>query len=529
MRDLNERLKLHQYVGLLVLIAGLLIILYLTLRPFTFQFHPFTISNYIAGYDILPSSFADFPHNILLFTPFGFGMAAVLNHSGCSGRCIRITVLSSGFLLTLSVESLQHFINGRQPSVADLIANTLGALAGLACFHLWQNRKMTADWIREFLRVPRRALVGLAIYVLLLLLLALGLSFATDPYNWNENYMMMLGNERTGDRQWLGSVQNLVILNRALKGAEARRLLTNPAESALMIDEGLLAYYPLTGYSIEPDLTGNQPDLIWQSADKIETEKGVVKFDRESWLETESPVKDLTERLQEASGISVRLSVATAQLEQKGPARILSISEDPHLRNLTFGQEGKDLVVRYRSILTGRNGTQPQIVFPDFFVNSEPIDLLITFNGLTMDLINSRLENNQSIELVPGVAFYYGFMHIFLGDEFSDDQAPAVAINDWTYRLLFYSFVLLPFGIFLSLRSITTWPWKYRLILVILSLLVVPVLLEIAFVYGRGLGLRTLNIGVSVLVIVLIAWVFIPIIRWFLGRLETVKQQRSIS
>ncbi|MEJ2752933.1 MAG: hypothetical protein P8169_09710, partial [Chloroflexota bacterium] len=60
----------------IALVGGLLLILVSTLKPFNFQFRSLTLGDYINRYDIPPSSFMDFPRNILLFLPFGFGLAA---------------------------------------------------------------------------------------------------------------------------------------------------------------------------------------------------------------------------------------------------------------------------------------------------------------------------------------------------------------------------------------------------------------------------------------------------------------------
>ena len=54
--------------------------------------------------------------------------------------------------------------------------------------------------------------------------------------------------------------------------------------------------------------------------------------------------------------LDVSLEVRPQSASQSGPARILTISRDPHRRNLTLGQEDHDLVVRLRSEDTSGNG-----------------------------------------------------------------------------------------------------------------------------------------------------------------------------
>ncbi|MFL7869819.1 MAG: VanZ family protein [Anaerolineales bacterium] len=492
--------------------VGLLIILYSTLNPFDFHFHRFGIGDYFAAYNLYPSSAGDFPRNILLFMPFGFSLGAILEQRGWSNNRVRLAVLVSGFLLTMLVESLQYFLPTRQPSVADLIGNSLGALAGLALFHLLQKHKIETNWLAAKIAEPKKAISIFALYAFFLLLMTYGLSTSTRFRDWNVNYRMMLGNERTGDRVWVGSARDLAIYNRVLDPLVARDLLRNP-EIALVNREGLLAYYPLTGFEKLQDVTGNQPDLFSPTGDEKESEQTVTQFNNNHWLETRSTVRELTKSIQETSQMSVRLSVAPVNLIQVGPARILSISENPYFRNMTLGQEGSDLIIRLRTPLTGENGTRPEIVFQDFFTGPDFKDFLITYNGLTVTLYDAQSDSERSVMMVPGVAFFFFFLNPLLGEAQASLWAPVTPLSARIYDLIYYTLVLVPAGIFVSLRSAKAWPRAYRFILIFFSLLVLPVLLELVLVSQSGQALRPLYVIFSMAAIMLIAWLIIPVIR----------------
>jgi hypothetical protein len=62
------------------------------------------------------------------------------------------------------------------------------------------------------------------------------------------------------------------------------------------------------------------------------------------------------EAAREAESLDISLEVRPMLAAQSGPARILTISRDPHLRNLTLGQEDDDLVLRLRTEETDLNG-----------------------------------------------------------------------------------------------------------------------------------------------------------------------------
>jgi hypothetical protein len=187
-----------------------------------------------------------------------------------------------------------------------------------------------------------------------------------------------------------------------------------------------------------------------------------------------------------------------------------------------IGQEQDDLVIRFRSPLTGYNGIKPQFLFPDFFTSSAPTDSVVIYDGLAIDLVDARSRPVHSIEVVPGVAFYAWLQNLVNTNEASLSQIVSGGIHNWFYRLLFYTVVFLPVGILLGLRSVRNWPKNSRLILFIYCLLVVPFLLEMVLVARSGQSVRPLNIVTSVVVLALIAWVAVPAVRRFSGFLRNV-------
>lgn len=59
------------------------------------------------------------------------------------------------------------------------------------------------------------------------------------------------------------------------------------------------------------------------------------------------------------SKLDIDLELQTMDIDQYGPARILSLSDDLHSRNLTIAQEGPDLILRLRTEVTNENGFPP--------------------------------------------------------------------------------------------------------------------------------------------------------------------------
>ena len=69
----------------------------------------------------------------------------------------------------------------------------------------------------------------------------------------------------------------------------------------------------------------------------------------------------LLEACKKSNAFSIELVFATDNIAQKGPARIVSFSKDPYVRNFTLGQEGPNLTLRLRTPKTGENGSKPEV------------------------------------------------------------------------------------------------------------------------------------------------------------------------
>jgi VanZ family protein len=92
-----------------------------------------------------------------------------------------------------------------------------------------------------------------------------------------------------------------------------------------------------------------------------------------------SSVNSLHDALVSGAGITVEVWAATKDDQQAGPARIVSYSKDPGLRNFTLSQERRDLVMRLRTTETDLNG-RPVLTVTDVFQPDDPQHLLVSYN-----------------------------------------------------------------------------------------------------------------------------------------------------
>lgn len=125
---------------MIIFLGGLAAILVATLTPFNFIFHNVSLQDYLTRFSVWPSSNLDFPNNILLFVPFGFGFGIVARRYHSSRRSLMFSALLASFMVTVSVESLQQFLPSRTPDLCDIIANTLGGILGVRLMFVWLDR-----------------------------------------------------------------------------------------------------------------------------------------------------------------------------------------------------------------------------------------------------------------------------------------------------------------------------------------------------------------------------------------------------
>lgn len=119
-------------LSLLMVVCVLL--LYGSLYPWQFHTGPSLTGAFRHVFSAWPARFGlgelkDIIVNLVVYTPVGFLGYLSQSHGFRLWRAVWPVGL--GFLLSLSVETLQHYCDRRVPSLVDVICNTVGALAGV--------------------------------------------------------------------------------------------------------------------------------------------------------------------------------------------------------------------------------------------------------------------------------------------------------------------------------------------------------------------------------------------------------------
>jgi len=454
-----------------------IIIIFATLFPFNFSpklISEITNLTYAFRHQ---TNFHDVVNNILLFIPFGFGLSAVLKkYIKSIIGLILITFLASAGL-SFTVEFLQILLPSRSTTVADIVNNSMGGLVGFLCFHIWKYRIINSIWqlievIRNSLSIKNLIVVGI-VYTIFCLIIAANLPRFTSLRNWNPQFYLYVGNEKTGDRSWQGYISQLAIANRNISQQEIANAF---AQNKLLSDNdpALIAAYKFIDQGNLIDTTGNSPTLSWQGKSEQTEDNSGVFVSSHHWLKTSSPATSITEKIRHSSQFTLSTTFATNQISQTGPARIISISRDHYQRNFTLGQNGSDLVFRLRTRITGRNGTNPQIVFPNVLNNNRIHHLIITYNGSILKFYIDNLSNIYTFNLHPGFAFFN--ILAFVGNPW---DIYANSSYQLIYNVLYYIFTFIPLGIILGLLTNLVRPKIiFYIVLMPVFISLPPILLE---------------------------------------------------
>ena len=477
-RSLNPKISLADLDRLVeqalpaIALIGMTIALVATLYPFQFAGNPDFSIEKLSDFFFRPSDPLDRIGNLLMLFPFGFGLSGWLigKRTGKLTAAIVTIIASLGF--SFVVESFQMFLPQRYPTFIDVFTNTLSGCLGCWGYDRWKAivayYSTTGDNRPPSYVSLLKWAACFGVYLLLWVGISLGFQGVTQPDNWNPNFPLAIGNEVDGERPWLGTVSELAIGDRGLKEAEIARIFEG-TPTATVFGDSLVASYALTGEDGNRDRAGLSPDL---SPDR-------------TWLVTAEAPRAISKRIRDRSQFTASATVATADLTQTGPARIISISSDINHRNLTLGQSGSNLVVRLRTPMTGRNGSEPDITVPGLFADTEPHHLVVSFDGSVLQVWVERADSSYALDLKSGLVLYYLLNWL--------PEAKAIDLRRWLY----YSLAFVPLGIWLGCIPLRLRQRTLYLTAVAGGIVLPALLLEGLLAWEAGRSMRSDNLALS--------------------------------
>ena len=286
-------------------------------------------------------------------------------------------------LISVSIEFLQIFLP-RTSSSIDVFNNTLSAIIGVwitysiksydpkrSLYFFYNFGKSVYFWI-------------IFIYTLLITLIFLTPSFLNTFDNWETDYHLLVGNEKTMDRAWQGNIYKVSIFDRVLKKNEIDAYFkTGYAEKTFeknsngVLVEHVFENVPVNNYGS----TGDELALFIKNGSLINkfADQNGLRIKGNSLLQSKSSAEKLVAILQKTNQFSIAIWIKPAHLKMMGPARIISLSTDPANRNFTLGQTQDRINFRVRTPLTGNNGSKVSLTSSRILNTRKPQLVVATF------------------------------------------------------------------------------------------------------------------------------------------------------
>lgn len=483
-----------------IITIGFLFVLIFTISPFDFTIKDgLSLQEFISNFG-RSSEFNELFANVLLFLPLGFGLTGLVLKRARSLKLSILVILVLSASLSTVVEIIQVLLPSRTSSLTDICTNTVGGGLGGILYYLWSFK------LQDFrLKITQRVkthcsfqnlTVALAGYLLLCSLVAIAFQRTTHLLSWDPTFSLLLGNETTRDRPWKGYISDLSIANRAISKTEVEQLFSG-LRILSHIEKPLIASFHLTGNGAYPDRTHHISALTWRGKhpSTLQDSSQGVFLDRDRWLETISPAKVLIHKIRETSQFTLDTTVATSDITQTGPARIISLSKGSHERNFTLGQDASTLIFRLRTRLTGNNGTRPELRIPEIFTDTNPHRIVVTYDRQVIQFYVDRAQQAYSFEIGPGMIIARSLLM-----RFGEWNANLKTTNTQIYIFLYYGLICIPIGLFLALMSFRIeQKYIFYTLLIGVAMLSPTILSVVATSLGGGLRLDRQFYGIAMI------------------------------
>jgi hypothetical protein len=260
----------------------------------------------------------DFVNNLILYMPLGIAL----------GGTSLVRAFLFGLSLSTCAEVLQLGYVDRIPSFLDIASNTCGAVIGYVIASLLLRIGHDPRSLRLYRPIAITA-IPLAILGTFTLLHHRPPSDFSD---WSPGFHLAAGNELTGDRPWSGTISELAI-------------------------------YPIAMPPSQVSDLADKSSMKWPTAVAVVGPMQPTALTTGSGRRLLSKQEELTlyQKLVNSNQLTLLVRMQTNNLEQTGPARIVTYSLDPFNRNFTLGQIGNTLTFRLRTPGSGLNGVNPAL------------------------------------------------------------------------------------------------------------------------------------------------------------------------
>jgi len=291
----------------------------------------------------------NFIERLFVFIPLGFLLQKnflqkqINHHYFISIACVVV--------FAILVECLQAGIIGRHARLIDVMFAIISGGLGATIAAVKYEKKC------HLFQVSRFAIVVINVCVIWIISAA---SLGVQLTNWNCDFPLVLANESTGDRPWLGRMHGFAIYANELSLDQIRLL-----KKTAFTSEGEKVRRSMGAIVLATaEDRGQVPVLQYRNFEKADSDGIYYKlkseqlnFNNASTISSLKIGKKMCEDILQQQQFTIEVLASNFDFSLSGPARIISNSTDPSNRNFTLGQEKEDIVFRVRSFRNGVNGS----------------------------------------------------------------------------------------------------------------------------------------------------------------------------
>lgn len=218
-----------------------------------------------------------------------------------------------------------------------------------------------------------------------------------------------------------GAMGGLIALSASVAAAADPASATRPTRAR----KGLLVLYDFAngrGAVIRDRAGAGSPlDLRIRDSQSVVRKRGSLEVRSNTLIRSSQPPERLIAAIRRSNALTLEAWIRPANLRQKGPARILTLSRDARERNFTFGQEGDRFQIRVRTSATSVNGI-PALTSPARSVTTRTMHVVYTRNrrGQTHLFVNGKPTAQGRV--AGGTRVWKGNYQLALGNELSRDR-----------------------------------------------------------------------------------------------------------
>lgn len=476
--------------SLRILVLAILGICLLTLYPFRINPHshpdmpnPFLLAGWAKA-----STVKDAFLNVLLFVPFGFGLAGLLRRQGVSRIATAAIVFAAGALASYSVEFAQFFIPDRDSGWEDIFTNSSGAFVGSVVFLVCGLPSLRLVQICEAKIeksvTVRNATMILVCYFACWIVLSARFERTTTLRDWDSSSILVVGGlaHSWSNYAWKGRISTLEFWDRAVSNRNASQITSSSTQS--VPSPGTIASYRFSGIFPVGDFDHVSPSLTLQHLRPDQPLSVAGTWDGNSWLSTPAAFSDAVSRIQKSGRFSIHLQFTPAQTGDMD-ASLVTIGPPGGVPDVEIRQASEALAFWFRTRLSPEpfqlewsisRGCEP----------NRPRNVLFSYDGSRLwAYIDGRLLY-EGYRLGPATAL----ARIVRNPKPMEFQG---------YRYSYYGIVFFPAGCLLGFAWRKSRGTLRLLASILLGIIVPSVLLEVALVASGSQPFSTGNLWLSVI------------------------------